>query len=98
MRRNLEDLNKEYNLELEKIKNLIKKNKAKTVLLQFPDGLKIYSTLIADYLKKETNTEIIIWIGSCYGACDFPIGLEKITPKIDLIFQFGHNNLMPNYC
>ncbi len=98
MKTSLEDLNNKYNLELEKIKGLIKKNKAKTVLLQFPDGLKIYSTLIADYLKKETNTEIIIWIGSCYGACDFPIGLEKITPKIDLIFQFGHNNLMPNYC
>jgi len=93
-----EELQKDYDLELQKIKREINKEKAKIVLLQFPDGLKQYSNMITDYLQKETNTEILIWFGSCFGACDFPIGLEKISPKIELIIQFGHNELMPNYC
>jgi 2-(3-amino-3-carboxypropyl)histidine synthase len=94
----LGEIEKDYDLGLKEIKEKIKKEKAKIVLLQFPDGLKNYSNLIVDYLKKETNTEILVWLGSCFGACDFPVGLDKIKPKIDLIIQFGHNSLMPNYC
>jgi len=30
-------------------------------------------------------------MGSCFGACDVPIQVEKIEPKIDMIIQFGHN-------
>ena len=67
------------------------------MLLQFPDGLKPYATAIVDALKQKTKAEFLIWLGSCFGACDTPVGLEKIKPKIDLIIQFGHNELMPRY-
>ncbi len=93
----LEKLNEIYHLELEKIINEIKKNNAKIVLLQFPDGIKHYSTTIVDYLENKTKSKFLIWLGSCYGACDTPVGLEKIRPKIDLVIQFGHNSLMPSY-
>jgi 2-(3-amino-3-carboxypropyl)histidine synthase len=95
----LEDLKEFYNLNLEKVLLDIKKSKAKLVLLQFPDGLKPYATSIVDYLDKKTSgkIEFLIWFGSCYGACDTPVGLEKIKPKIDLIIQFGHNEKMPEY-
>jgi len=78
-----------YNLELEKVAEQIKKNKAKTVCIQLPDGLKPEATKIADELKEKTDAEIIIWAGDCYGACDTPLGLKDM--KIDLLIQFGHS-------
>lgn len=91
------EVQERYNLELEKVISEIKKTKAKLVLLQFPDGLKAYATAIVDYLRDKTKAEFLIWLGSCYGACDTPVGLEKLNPKIDLTIQFGHNDLMPSY-
>lgn len=93
----LSDLGGKYNLELEKVVSEIKKSKSKLVLLQFPDGLKPYATAVVDFLRKETSAEFLIWFGSCYGACDTPTGIENLKPKIDLVVQFGHNELMPNF-
>lgn len=93
----LKELNEIYDLELERVIREIEDSKAKTVLLQFPDGIKQYATAIVDYLETETKSTFLIWMGSCYGACDTPTGLEKIRPKIDLVIQFGHNSLMPGY-
>jgi len=36
-------------------------------------------------------------LGNCFGACDTPILPKDIEKKIDLIIQFGHNEMMPNY-
>jgi 2-(3-amino-3-carboxypropyl)histidine synthase len=94
---NLQDLEKYYNLDLEKVIAQIKKQKAKLILLQFPDGLKQYATSVVDHLREKTNAEFLIWLGSCYGACDTPTGIEKIKPSVDLVIQFGHNELMPSY-
>lgn len=83
----IEELEQEYDLELDKIITKIKKAQPKTVLLQFPDGLKPYSITILDEIKKSTkNTEFFIWIGSCFGACDIPN-----VKDIDLLIQFGHS-------
>jgi 2-(3-amino-3-carboxypropyl)histidine synthase len=86
----LKDLEEKYNLELERILKEIKQNKAKSILLQFPDGLKPYATEIADYLKEKTNNrvQIKIWLGTCFGACDIP---NTSTKDTDLIVQFGHS-------
>ena len=94
----IEEIQERYNLELEKVVSEIKKTKAKLVLLQFPDGLKIYATTIVDYLKGKTSAEFIIWIESCFGACDTPIGIDKLKPSVNLVIQFGHNELLPSYC
>lgn len=93
----IEKLNEKYNLQLNKVITEIKKNNAKFILLQFPDGLKPYATSVVDYLRQKTEAEFIIWLGSCYGACDTPVGLERLKPKIDLTIQFGHNEKMPSY-
>lgn len=98
MKKSISEIERTYNLELKKVIEEIKKAKAKLVLLQFPEGLKMYATTIVDYLEKNTKSEFLIWMDSCFGACDVPIGLEQLKPKIDLIIQFGHNELMPNYC
>jgi 2-(3-amino-3-carboxypropyl)histidine synthase len=95
--KSIEEIQEKYDLELDKIISNIKKNKAKLVLLQFPDGLKPYATIIIDYLKKKTNTEFLIWLNSCFGACDIPVLGKELEKEIDLIIQFGHSEMMPNY-
>ncbi len=94
--KSISEIQKIYDLELDKIVKTIKKQKAKLVLLQFPDGLKPHSTVIANEIEKKCrkdkmNVKCLIWFGSCYGACDVPIQVEKLKPKIDLIVQFGHS-------
>lgn len=93
------ELEEKYNFEINKILEEINKYKAKRVLLQFPEGLKLHATAVVDYLREKTNgkVEFLIWLGSCFGACDTPTGLEKLKPKIDLLIQFGHNEMMPDY-
>lgn len=91
----IQELETKYDFELKKIVENIKKSKAKLVLLQFPDGLKPYATLIVDYLEENTDAEFLIWFGSCFGACDTPTGIDNLN--LDLIIQFGHNELMPKY-
>lgn len=93
----IKQLQEKYDLELDKAISQIKKSKAKFVLLQFPDGLKPYATIIVDYLEKKTNAEFLIWLGTCFGACDTPVLPKHIEKKIDLTIQFGHNELMPSF-
>ena len=98
-KKSIYELEREYELEIDKIVKNIKKQKAKLVLLQFPDGLKPYSTTIAEEIEKKANenrmkkvgkkVECLIWLGSCFGACDVPLQVEKLG--IDLIIQFGHS-------
>jgi 2-(3-amino-3-carboxypropyl)histidine synthase len=93
----IRELETRYDLELKKVTSKIKKSKAKIVLLQFSDGLKPYATAVVDYLREKTKAEFLIWFGSCYGACDTPVVPENLKPKIELVIQFGHNELMPNF-
>ena len=91
------DFEKKYDLELDRIVAEIKKKNAKLVLLQFPDGLKPYAISVVDYLENRTNAEFLIWLGSCYGACDTPILGKELDKKIDLVIQFGHSGMMPAF-
>jgi 2-(3-amino-3-carboxypropyl)histidine synthase len=97
MEKTIQELQEKYDLELKRVVSEIKKAKAKLILLQFPDGLKPYATAVVDYLENETNAEFLIWLGTCFGACDTPLEVEKLKPRVDLIIQFGHNEMMPSY-
>jgi 2-(3-amino-3-carboxypropyl)histidine synthase len=90
----LKDLEKNYELDFDKVISKIKREKAKRVLLQFPDGLKPYATVVVDFLEEKTNAEFLIWFGDCFGACDTPTEIDNLG--IGLVVQFGHNELMPN--
>ena len=78
-----------YDLELDQAEKKIKKEKAKTVCIQLPDGLKPYAKEITDELTKRTKAKIIIWLGSCWGACDVPLEANRLGA--DLIIQWGHS-------
>ncbi|MBI2546709.1 diphthamide synthesis protein [Candidatus Woesearchaeota archaeon] len=79
----------EYDLELEKVAERIKKENAKLVCVQLPDGLKNKGKVIQDYIKENTDADVIIWAGSCFGACDLPLEVQKLG--VDLLVQWGHS-------
>lgn len=62
-----------------------------TVLIQLSDGLKPFSHLISDCLKKiNPDVRIVIEISETYGACD--LHLETIAAlNPSLIIHIGHN-------
>ena len=93
----IKELEEKYDFELEKVVKEIKLKKAKMVLLQFPDGLKPYATAVVNFLESKTNAEFLIWMGSCFGACDTPLLGKELDNKIDLVIQFGHSDMMPSY-
>jgi len=79
----------DYDLELDKAVKEIKKQKAKRVCVQLPDGLKPKAKEIADEIENQTPAKVIIWIGSCFGACDVPQDIERLG--IDMLIQWGHS-------
>jgi len=84
------EINEKYDLELERIVKTILKEKAKKVLLQFPEGMKPYSTVICTEIENKTQCKCFIWLGTCFGACDVPLEVERLG--VDLIIQFGHSD------
>lgn len=86
------EISTNYDLEIENLVSEINSNNYKLILLQFPDGFKHYSKKIVDYLRENTKSEYIIYFGSCFGACDVPIHLDKIG--FDLCVQWGHNEFI----
>ena len=77
-----------YDLELSKAIQSIKEKNAKIVAIQLPDGLKPYANKIADEIEEATKARIIIWGGSCYGACDLAVDVERLG--VDLLIHWGH--------
>ncbi len=79
----------EYDLELEKVIDKIKTKKAKRVLVQLPDGLKMQAVDIVDFIEEKTDAEVHLWSGSNYGGCDLPVLPKEM--EYDLVVHFGHN-------
>lgn len=77
-----------YDLELKRVINEIKKQKARLVCIQLPDGLKPKANEIQEAIEKETNAQVLIWAGSCFGSCDIP-DLKKLN--VNLLIQWGHS-------
>jgi len=79
----------EYDLELDRAVTLVKENDARKVCIQLPDGLKPKAQEIVDRLTGETGAEVIVWAGSCFGACDTPNIPDLMG--FDLLIQWGHS-------
>jgi 2-(3-amino-3-carboxypropyl)histidine synthase len=77
----------QFEFELKKVVRRIKRAGVKRVLLQLPDGLKPYATQIAKQIEEKSRCRVLIWAGSCFGACDIP------RLEVDLIIQFGHSEV-----
>jgi len=78
-----------YDLETDKVVNLIKEKGYKKVCLQLPDGLKPHAKKITDSIRENTNAKVIIWAGSNFGACDLPLEVERLG--VDILIPYGHS-------
>jgi len=77
-----------YDLELDRVVKEIKRQKPRLVCIQLADGLKPIADKIQKEIEQKTNTNVLIWAGSCFGACDVP---TQIKDKVDMLIQFGHS-------
>ncbi len=79
----------QYDLELNKVVARINAENSKLVCIQLPDGLKPKADEIQAAIEKGTHAKVIIWAGSCFGACDVPLQVKNLG--VDLLIQWGHS-------
>ncbi len=80
-----------YDFELEKTADEIRKRRAKLVVAQFAEGLKVYAEQVIKNLEKNTGASFIIAADPTWGGCD----IEDVQAKLhgaDLVIHFGHND------
>lgn len=78
----------DYDLELDRVCGEIQSEHAKRICIQLPDGLRPRAKEIADTITERTQAQVVIWLGSCYGACDVPLEVERLG--VQLLIQWGH--------
>ena len=79
----------EYDLEINKVVEMVKQENAKLVCIQLADGLKPRAQEIQQAIESQTSAKVLIWGGSAFGGCDLPRGLEE--HGVDLLIHFGHS-------
>lgn len=84
-----------YNMDLDKVIRKINKKGARTVGLQFPEGLKMQAVKIAKAIESQTPATVIISGDPCFGACD--VSDYKMKCSVDLIVHYGHTPLPLKY-
>ena len=84
-----------YDMDLDKVIRKINSKNAKTVGLQFPEGLKMQAVKIAKAIEDETEATVIISGDPCFGACD--VSDWKMKGSVDLIVHYGHTPLPLKY-
>ncbi|XP_066295537.1 2-(3-amino-3-carboxypropyl)histidine synthase subunit 1-like [Branchiostoma lanceolatum] len=83
-----------YNFEIFKTVWRVKSSGAKRVALQFPEGLLMFATTIADIIERFTEADTLIMGDVTYGACC----VDDFTAKAlgaDLMVHYGHSCLIP---
>ncbi|KAI5964687.1 DPH1 [Candida pseudojiufengensis] len=83
-----------YNFEIHKTVWNIRKNNAKRIALQMPEGLLIYSLIISDILEEFCQVEILVMGDVSYGACC----IDDYTARsldCDFIVHYAHSCLVP---
>ncbi|KAG7891560.1 hypothetical protein KL936_001503 [Ogataea polymorpha] len=83
-----------YNFEIHKTVWNVRKNNAKRVCLQMPEGLLIYSMVIADIIEQFCNAEVLVMGDVSYGACC----IDDYTARAldcDMIVHYAHSCLVP---
>ena len=95
LNRAIANLNVNYDFEIPKTVWRCKKGNIKRVALQFPEGLLMYSCMIADILEKFAGVEHTVIHGdTTFGACC----VDDFTAKAmgcELLIHYGHSCLVP---
>jgi len=78
-----------YNINLEEAAKEINEKNYKKILLQLPEGLKIYAADFVNFLENKTDAEFIVYADPCFGACDI-VASDIKDIGVDFIVQIGH--------
>ncbi len=80
-----------YVFDEDLLKSEIRKRGARRVLLQFPEGLRYFSTELVERLRESLpDVEFVISGEPSWGACDIAED-EASLLKVDLLIHFGHS-------
>ncbi|XP_062516867.1 2-(3-amino-3-carboxypropyl)histidine synthase subunit 1-like [Corticium candelabrum] len=83
-----------YNFEIYKTVWKVRQATATRVALQFPEGLLMFATTIADIIERFTSADTLIMGDVTYGACC----IDDFTAKAlgaDFLVHYGHSCLVP---
>lgn len=87
-----------YNFEIHKTVWRIQQSGAKTVALQFPEGLLLYACVISDIIERFCNVATVIMADVTYGACC----IDDYTARAlgcDFMVHYAHSCLiLVNQC
>ena len=78
-----------YNFDLERVIQEVRVRRSRRIVLQFPDGLIQYASRIASEIRARTDSEAIVSLDTCYGACDLATNAASRLAA-DLIVHYGH--------
>jgi 2-(3-amino-3-carboxypropyl)histidine synthase len=88
------DIFSDFSFNIQELISWIDMNDIKTLAIQLPEGLKLQSLELINYLENQLEINIILLADPCFGACDYPS--DRLTQlAIDGIAHFGHTEI-PN--
>ncbi|KZT55063.1 hypothetical protein CALCODRAFT_455817 [Calocera cornea HHB12733] len=83
-----------YSFEIHKTVWQIRKNEAKVVGLQMPEGLLMFACLISDIVERFTGALTVIMGDVTYGACCID-DYTAVALGCDMLVHYGHSCLVP---
>ncbi|KZO90490.1 hypothetical protein CALVIDRAFT_490323 [Calocera viscosa TUFC12733] len=83
-----------YSFEIHKTVWQIRKNEAKMVGLQMPEGLLMFACLISDIVERFTGALTVIMGDVTYGACCID-DYTALALGCDMLVHYGHSCLVP---
>jgi len=81
-----------YELELDRLREIVRRSGAKKVLVQMPFGLRPHALEIARAIR-ETGSLPIVHADPCHGACDLALWAMRDLGA-DLLIHYGHSKMV----
>ncbi|KIM67903.1 hypothetical protein SCLCIDRAFT_106673 [Scleroderma citrinum Foug A] len=94
LNRAIAQLPSNYSFEIHKTIHHVRKNKAKMVALQMPEGLQMFACTIADIIERFTDALTVIMGDVTYGACCID-DYTAVALGCDMLVHYGHSCLVP---
>ncbi|KAH8118352.1 diphthamide synthesis protein [Phellopilus nigrolimitatus] len=83
-----------YSFEIHKTVHHVRRNDAKMVALQMPEGLQMFACTIADIIEQFTFALTVIMGDVTYGACCID-DYTAVALGCDMLIHYGHSCLVP---
>ncbi|KAI0677153.1 Diphthamide synthesis [Trametes maxima] len=90
----IKQLPSNYSFEIHKTIHHVRKNTAKMVALQMPEGLQMFACTIADIIERFTSALTVIMGDVTYGACCID-DYTAVALGCDMLVHYGHSCLVP---